>query len=94
MPLKSGKSRKVIGANIKTEMHEGKPQKQAVAIGLTKAGKSYKQTGKKRKGKPKSQPKSKHGPKRKTARKRTPQRKAGKRETAKKRSPTAKAARK
>ena len=38
MPLKSGKSKKVISANIKTEMHAGKPQKQAVAIALRKAG--------------------------------------------------------
>lgn len=40
MPLKSGKSSKVISANIKTEMMAGKPQKQAVAIAMTKAGKS------------------------------------------------------
>ena len=40
MPLKSGKSAKVISSNVKTEMAHGKPQKQAVAIAMSKAGKS------------------------------------------------------
>ena len=42
MPLKQGKSKKAISSNIRTEMHHGKPQKQAVAIAMRKAGKSRK----------------------------------------------------
>lgn len=38
MPLKKGKSRKVISANIRTEIAHGKPHDQAVAIALNKAG--------------------------------------------------------
>ena len=40
MPLKQGKSKKVIGSNIETEMEHGKPQKQAVAIALNTARKA------------------------------------------------------
>jgi hypothetical protein len=47
MPLQSGKSKKVVSANIKREMAAGKPQKQAIAIALSKAGKSRKSSKKK-----------------------------------------------
>jgi hypothetical protein len=38
MPLYSGKSKKKISRNIRTLMSEGKPQKQAIAIAMSKAG--------------------------------------------------------
>lgn len=40
MPLVPGKSREKISANIRTEIAAGKPQKQAVAIALSKARES------------------------------------------------------
>ncbi len=42
MPLVKGSGKKAVSKNIKTEMKAGKPQKQAVAIAMSKAGKSNK----------------------------------------------------
>lgn len=46
MPLAKGRSKKVIGNNIAELVRSGRPQKQAVAIAYSKAGKSRKKGGK------------------------------------------------
>lgn len=42
MPLLTGKSDKVVSKNISLLIKEGRPQKQAIAIALSKAGRSKK----------------------------------------------------
>ena len=49
MPLAKGKSKAVIAKNIATEVKAGVPQKKAVAIAFSEAGKTYKPKAKKAK---------------------------------------------
>lgn len=49
MPLAKGKSGKTVSGNISKLVHEGRPQKQAVAIAMNVAGKSRKRKRRRRK---------------------------------------------
>jgi hypothetical protein len=40
MPLKKGKSNKIVSANISELVHSGRPQNQAVAIALSESRKT------------------------------------------------------
>jgi len=48
MPLKPGKSKKVISENIREMMHSGHPQKQAIAAAYANARRGKKHHRKKR----------------------------------------------
>jgi len=48
MPLKKGRSKKIISSNIAELRRSGRPRAQAIAIAFDKAGKSRKRKGRKR----------------------------------------------
>ena len=48
MPLKSGKSKKAISANIAELIRSGRPKAQAIAIAYSNAGKSKKKAKRKK----------------------------------------------
>jgi len=47
MPLKAGRSKKVVSENVSELVHSGRPQKQAVAIAMSKAGLSRRKRNRK-----------------------------------------------
>jgi hypothetical protein len=46
MPLKKGKSKKVVSENIAELQRSGRPRNQSIAIAMSEAGKSKKKKGK------------------------------------------------
>jgi hypothetical protein len=50
MPLIPGSSKKAISGNIRELMNTGRPQRQAIAIAMSNAGKSNKQKTNKKRG--------------------------------------------
>jgi hypothetical protein len=51
MPLKAGKSKRVVAANIRELRRAGKPHKQSVAIAMSQAGMAKKAKKNKKRGK-------------------------------------------
>ena len=49
MPLMKGHSKEVVGSNISELRHSGYPERQAIAIAMSKAGKARKKKAKKSK---------------------------------------------
>ncbi len=49
MPLVKGRSKKAVSRNIRMLVHEGRSQRQAIAIAMSKAGKSKRKRGKRAK---------------------------------------------
>ncbi len=48
MPLKKGKSKKVMSDNIRELRNSGRPERQSIAIAMSEAGKSKKKPSKRK----------------------------------------------